>query len=430
MDIKYKPLFFIDKEGNQKEGYKPDGKLRLRIRYSMGKIDFNIGYRVDIDKWSTETQRCKKGTTHGKKKVSASEINGEIQRFEKLTEDVFKFFEVKGRIPTLEEFRAIFNKTNKEQLGTYQPPKQNLLFVFDIFMHKAGLDSNWQDPTYIKFKNLRNHLEKYNPDLDLSSLTKDDLRGFLQYAICDADLQNTTIERMIRNLRRFLKWCNSEDEPYYRGNLHNTWKPNLPGIKEELNPVIYLDWDELMKLYNFDLQKTYLKHVRDVFCFCSFTGLRYSDVSKLTQSNIKNGKIEIVSHKDIDPLQIELNKYSQGILDRYEGVVFKKGRLLPVISNQNYNDYLKELGQLIELNEPIQKVWYQGSERKERIYKKWELFTTHVARKTFVVNAQTLGIPLDVIMKWTGHSSRTSMKPYTKIVNKLKEESMNKFNEI
>ena len=52
MKIKRNLLFFVDKEGNQEKGYKLDGKLRLRIRFTSGKVDFNVGYRVDIAKWT------------------------------------------------------------------------------------------------------------------------------------------------------------------------------------------------------------------------------------------------------------------------------------------------------------------------------------------------------------------------------------------
>ena len=96
MIIKRNLLFFIDKEGTKAKGYKFDGKLRLRIRYEKSKVDFNLGYRVDLKKWSTETQRCKPGTTHSKDKISATEINTEIQRIDTLVNNIFKEYEVRG----------------------------------------------------------------------------------------------------------------------------------------------------------------------------------------------------------------------------------------------------------------------------------------------------------------------------------------------
>lgn len=68
--IKYHAQFLLDKEKDN-----PSAKLRYRIKWNGIIVAFNVGYRVDIDKWSKDTQRCKINTTHGKKKVSASIIN-------------------------------------------------------------------------------------------------------------------------------------------------------------------------------------------------------------------------------------------------------------------------------------------------------------------------------------------------------------------
>ena len=71
MQIKRNLFFFLAKEKNEIErtGYNPDAKLRLRVRWGKEQVNFNVGYRVQLDKWSTDTQRCKAGTTHGKKQV-------------------------------------------------------------------------------------------------------------------------------------------------------------------------------------------------------------------------------------------------------------------------------------------------------------------------------------------------------------------------
>ena len=150
MKIKRNLLFFVDKEGNQEKGYKLDGKLRLRIRFTSGKVDFNVGYRVDIAKWSTETQRCKSGTTHGKKKVSALEINNEIQRLENLADTTFKTFEVNDHLPTLQEYRERFNKTNKGDVDmdfSNEPKEAQKPFIdiFDEFVKESGTQNDWTD---------------------------------------------------------------------------------------------------------------------------------------------------------------------------------------------------------------------------------------------------------------------------------------------
>ncbi len=105
--IKRNCIFLLDKEKD-----KPDAKLRYRIKWNGNTVAFNVGFRVDIDKWSTDAQRCKNNTTHGKKKIHSSVINREIGRFEQLAEQVFYTFEQRKEVPTAEQFRDEFNKLN------------------------------------------------------------------------------------------------------------------------------------------------------------------------------------------------------------------------------------------------------------------------------------------------------------------------------
>jgi len=184
-----------------------------------------------------------------------------------------------------------------------------------------------------------------------------------------------------------------------------------------------------MALYHLPISKKYLEQVRDVFCFCCFTGLRYSDVLNLKRSNIKDDYIEITTIKTNDPLQIDLNTYSRTILEKYNDFPFADDKCLPVISNQKMNKYLKELGQIAKMNESELVVYYKGNERIEETFQKWQLLSTHAGRKTFVSNALFLNIPAEVIMSWTGHKDHKVMENYYKIIAPQKRREMAKFNE-
>ena len=92
------------------------------------------------------------------------------------------------------------------------------------------------------------------------------------------------------------------------------------------------------------------------------------------------------------------------------------------------NDHLKEIGRLCGFDSPHHIVFFIGSKRYEENVPKWSVLSTHAARRTFVVNALRLGIPSDVVMSWTGHSNHKAMRPYTKIVDTLKAQEMEKFN--
>ena len=168
--------------------------------------------------------------------------------------------------------------------------------------------------------------------------------------------------------------------------------------------------------------------MRDAFLFSCFTGLRYSDVYNLKRSDIKDNHIEVTTVKTADSLTIELNNHSKAILDKYKDVHFGNDKALPVISNQKMNDYLKELAKLAEIDEPVRETFYKGSERIDVVTPKYELLGTHAGRRTFICNALSLGIPAQVVMKWTGHSDYKAMKPYIDVADSTKASAMDKFN--
>jgi integrase len=241
------------------------------------------------------------------------------------------------------------------------------------------------------------------------------------------EMRNTTIAKHLAFVRWFLRWA--ANKGYYDGTSHNTFKPKIKGIDGNSKEIIYLTQDEIKTLENHQFLPTQasLERVRDVFLFSCFTGLRYSDVAKLKRTDIKDGFIEVVTKKTNDGLRIELNKHSQAILDKYKDFAFRGDLALPVISNVKMNEALKILGQVCGIDEPTRIVYFQGNQRMEQVLPKWALLTTHCGRRTFVVTALQLGIPSEVIMKWTGHSNFSAMKPYVKIVDELKARAMTKF---
>ena len=128
--------------------------------------------------------------------------------------------------------------------------------------------------------------------------------------------------------------------------------------------------------------------------------------------------------KTSDSLIIELNDHSKAILEKYKGVEFENDKALPVITNQKMNDYLKELAELAEINEPVRQTYYKGNERIDEVTPKYALLGTHAGRRTFICNALAFGIPPQVVMKWTGHSDYKAMKPYIDIADDIKANAM------
>jgi site-specific recombinase, phage integrase family len=153
-------------------------------------------------------------------------------------------------------------------------------------------------------------------------------------------------------------------------------------------------------------------------------------VYNLKRSDVKDDCIEITTVKTADSLVIELNNHSRAILEKYKDIAFEGDKVLPVVSNQKMNLYLKELCQLAGIDEPIRETYYRGNERVDEVLPKYELVGTHVGRRTFICNALSLGIPAQVVMKWTGHNDYKAMKPYIDIADKIKSDAMSKFNNL
>ena len=240
-------------------------------------------------------------------------------------------------------------------------------------------------------------------------------------------MRNSTIGKQLSFLKWFLRWAFKKG--VHQNNAYDSYKPKLKSTQKK---IIFLTWEELNKLREFKIPTTKqaLDRVRDVFLFQCFTGLRYSDVFNLRRSDIKGDHIEVTTVKTSDSLIIELNNHSKAILDKYKDVAFEDDKVLPVITNQKMNDYLKELAELAGIDEPVRQTYYRGNERIDEVTPKYALLGTHAGRRTFICNALALGIPPQVVMKWTGHSDYKAMKPYIDIADDIKANAMSKFNQL
>ena len=424
MFIKHNIKFLLHK---RKPGDVSALSIRMRVTLKGQRpFDFPMGCKVDADKWNAETERVIEGTSIEEQK-SARETNRLIEEYKAQMNEVFARYELlEKRIPTPQEVKDLFNDMIGKKSIIDESGNLDFYGVFDLFTEQAGEKNQWTSSTFQKFNVLRNHLKAFSPNLSFASLTEEKMQDLVLY-YRKRDFRNTTISKQLSFFRWFLRWAAQKN--YYNGDLHVTFKPKLKGVSVDSREIIYLSQDELRQLQDFSFQpmQEALERVRDVFLFQCFTGLRYSDVAKLKRSDVKKGIVHVITKKTVDGLRIELNKHSQAIIDKYKDFNFPNDKVLPVISNEKMNAHLKTLGQVVGLDEPTRVVYFKGNQRYEEVYPKWYLLTTHVARRTFVVTALQLGIPVEVIMRWTGHNNFDAMKPYAKIVDELKEKSMSKF---
>jgi integrase len=416
MIVKYRSQFLLDKEKDSSSA-----KLRYRIKWGKNIVAFSLGYRIGIDKWSLESQRCKNNTTHGKNKTPASVINRTIQKYEDA------FLKIKNRSESEaidlapEEFRNLFNIEIGKEVST-KTKSSSFFEIYDIFIFDEAQNNQWNKRTIQKMQTQKKVLYEFDFEMRFEKFNEEYISSYQKF-LEDKDHKNSTISKELAALKWFLKWAKRKG--YNKFSEFELFKPKIKNIQKK---IIFLNQSELKKLREFEIpeENKNLEKIRDIFLDQCFTGLRYSDVFNLKKANIRENYIEVTTLKTSENLIIELNKLSKNILERYKDIEGEKA--LPVISNQKMNDYLKELAKLAGINDLVTTTYYKGNVRFEEITPKYALLGTHAGRRTFVCNALSLGIPPNVVMKWTGHSDYKSMKPYIDIADEIKATAMDKFN--
>ena len=422
------------------------GECPIRVSISIGSTRYmtGIGYNCATEAW--EDGVGVKARYTNSKGVSAKLINARISNIR----SHFSEYELKliGQ-PDQDELKKEFKKSlgQEEKTETPAPKVKNIFDHLDEFVKEQSVACQWAYATVQCWTTFRHHLEAYSKKVTYKHFNEDGINKFVHFLRVDRNLEEKTVQKQFNNLKWFLNWAIRKG--YCEESYINKYRPKFKVLGK---PVIFLRKEELLHLYNYKVPASgtmveltnadgnkYEKRVneagalektKDLFCFCCFTSLRYSDVANLKKENISNDTIHFTTIKTADTLEIELNKYSRSILDKYKDSTFSLGRVLPVISNQKMNDYLKEMAKICGIDTPITTTCYKGSKRIETTIPKYELISTHAGRRTFISNAIMLGIPPEIVMKWSGHSDYKAMKPYIEIANEAKKQAMSIFDKL
>ena len=450
MKIKRNAAFRLFAYGKDKNRY----QIRFRVTFNSQRLDLKTGCQlVDAKAWDDEAQLVKSGYK-GPKGETALAINNELRNIKDQMDSTFKFFEAIDQIPTPSQLQkkyedrlngSVPQKPAPEPKKERKPKEHDFFKVYDMFLKECGEKNAWTEATFEKMEAMRVDLTTFKKNIKFSDLTEATLTEFVAYMRDskklrtprkkkgerdDYDqedlvgLKNSTIEKKLGYLRWFLNWATDRG---YNTNLD--YKKFHPTLKMTQRKVIYLTKEEIARVRDLELSESqaYLDPIRDIFLFCCFSGLRHSDVNNLRRSDIKGDHIEVTTVKTADSISIELNKVTRDILEKYKDTPFKDNKALPNYTNQAMNRDIKELCRLAGIDEEIRVTTYKGNVRTDKIQPKWELVGTHTGRRTFIVNALSLGITPNIVMKWTGHSDYKAMKPYIDIVDSIKASSMTKF---
>ena len=394
------------------------GRISVRLRCTLGgrECDIATGVVVDAREWDARRQRVSTAN------ANHAALNAEVDN---VTDKAVRWIAAHPD-RSVGELKLAFSPPEAlSGVKGYKYTDNDFYAAYGRFMAQESLRNGWSAGTLRRFQSLFNSLNAFEPLLTFDKVDAATLDRYVAHLAAQGN-KTTTAAKSVSLLRWFLRWAAAEG--LYHGDAAD-YRPKLHGARFEFKEIVFLTLDELRKVESAELPPSQSR-VRDVFIFCCYTGLRFSDAAKLTRSDVHGDVIEIVTAKTNDRLRIELNAHSRAIIDRYAGMDFPKDRALPVISNQRTNDILKDIGQRCGITAPVRVVYYVGNVRHEEVVEKYKALTTHCARRTFVVTALYLGIPLEVISRWTGHHDLAAMKPYVAIVDELKARSMAKFDEL
>lgn len=418
--------------------------IRVSISIKGTRLVSTAGFNISKDKWNEENHSVKKGYSN-EKGIPYNIINARLLKIKSHFAEYENLIDHKPSIDELAtELAKVKGSTRKKAKSSTDKPTP--LMYFDMFIREQSKVNQWADGTLVGWQSFRKHIQAQGENLTLEHFDESGINGIIDYFRRQCGMEELTLRKEYRYLKWWLTWCYKKG--YTTENAIEDYRPKFRIIDK---PVIFLTKEELMTLYHYSVPddgtivsltdtngKMYkkiighadtLRKVKDCFCFCCFTSLRYSDMAKLKKSDRCGNILKVVTKKTNDAIEIDLNNYSAAILDKYADKEFADNLALPYVSNEVVNDYIKELGELCGFNTQITRVNVVGGRRVEISEPKWKLLTSHTGRKTFICYALGIGIPPQVVMKWTGHSDYATMKPYIDIAETAKADAMKMFNE-
>ena len=246
----------------------------------------------------------------------------------------------------------------------------------------------------------------------------EDHDALLHYLTLVRKLAPNSVYTLVKNLKALLNHLRDE-----RGYPLSIDVRQIKATYAEVEKV-YLSAGEMLRLERAVLP-TNLVPARDVFLFCCYTGLRYSDVSSLHRGHVAGwdgGQVlRLTQSKTRRPVSVYLTEAARGILEKYAG---ERVKLLPVYQNQVMNRYLKRICRLAGVTDAVEVADVRAGRLEKRMQLKYELVTMHTARHTFATQSLLRGMPVEVLQKVLGHSNIKTTLIYAKIVEDFQHQTM------
>ena len=204
-----------------------------------------------------------------------------------------------------------------------------------------------------------------------------------------------------------------------REGVNTSTEYNKFFVFTEDSDAVYLNEDELKQLKDKDFSDSpHLDRVRDWFLLLAWTGCRFSDLEKISQTDIKDGFITFRQQKTNTKVTIPLHPVVNEILQKYNY------EMPEPITNQKFNEYIKEVAETAGINSPEVLTRTVGGVLKSETMPKFELISSHTGRRSFCTNMYKRGLPTLMIMSISGHKTEKSFLKYIRVKQQEHAEMM------
>ncbi len=408
--------------------------ILLKAYFNSQRFVYSTKEYINPELWDSEKERP---VTDKKKIDKAAKVNPlirqklnetaiQLKRFEIELDRAYSYLVKQGITITPSEIKKQLDLEFRKQP---EKPKAQIRFhdVFHEFLESKRYE--YTKRTLQKYETLHTTLIDFEKDsgypLSFETIDLKFYDKFFAYLLgkkkpgAQKGLLNDTIGKYFASLKVFMQWALDRQKHSNTTFTHKDFKT----IKSKQPDIVTLKEDEFIKIYALDLSnKPRLERVRDVFCFAVFVGQRWSDIERLRKEDISDNWWIFEAYKTKKETKVPFSGWSSPALRILEKYDFK----LPIISQQKFNDYIKEVGKLAELNRQV--VVKRKSGTRDIIIEKplYEFMSSHMARRTCVTILLERGVPPTTVQALTKHSDFNTLMRY---VNTKEDALMKAFNE-
>lgn len=395
MNKTFNLLFYVKKSKTQVNGTAP-----IYLKITIDGKPFEIASK----RYSLPEKWCPVAKKVNGQSEEVRALNAYLKTLEKTVYEAYRQLVDSGKQVTAEMLKNKLQGQNEREL--------TLVTIFEDHNRKmeALLGKEFAMGTLINFRISLRHVKEFlqwkykGSDIRLQDLNHAFVTEYEFYLRSACSINNNSALKNIRNLGKIVRiamangWITQDPFAHY--------KTKMVEVKKEI-----LNEEELAAIRDKVFSIERLSQVRDIFLFSCYTGLAYADAKKLDASQVSIGidgeKWIFTNRQKTDTTSnIPLLPMAEAILEKYKKhpQCIAQNRLLPVLSNQKMNSYLKEIADLCGVSKPL---------------------TFHIARYTFATTVTLVNdVPIESVSSMMGHKSIKTTQHYAKIVNKKVSNDM------